>query len=307
VLLDRPRPAPVAGAVVVAFAGIGLGVAVEDPCQVETTYHCATIEEDEDRSSGRVLLLDTLQHSYVDLDDPAHLEFGYMKLFGAAVAASHPEAEPLETLHVGGGAWTMPRHLEATRPGSTSEVLEIDGGLADMVGQELPVGPDVDMELRVGDGRLLIADVPDASQDVVFGDAFGGLAAPWHLTTRQFVGEVRRVLAPDGVYVANLIDRPPLRFTRAEAATFDEVFGNVVVVAPPSLLSGSSGAANLVLIGSMQPIDVEALRREVAAQGLDHEVLVGEAVTELIDGAPVLTDDYAPIDQWLVDQGPSRT
>ena len=34
--------------------------------------------------------------------------------------------------------------------------------------------------------------------------------------------DVRRVLAADGIYVANLIDRPPLRFTRAEAATFED-------------------------------------------------------------------------------------
>jgi spermidine synthase len=163
------------------------------------------------------------------------------------------------------------------------------------------------MDLRIGDGRLLIADVADRSQDVVFGDAFGGLAAPWHLTTRQFVEDVRRVLVPDGIYVANLIDRPPLRFTRAEAATFEAVFGHVIVLAQPATLDGSGGGANVVLIGSEEPIDLEALRRAVAARGLDHEVLTGDEVVDLIDGAPVLTDDYAPIDQWLIDRGPSRT
>jgi hypothetical protein len=62
-----------------------------------------------------------------------------------------------------------------------------------------------------------------------------------------------------------------------------------------------------VLVGSSEPIDVEALRRAVVSRGLDHEVLAGDEVVELIDGAPVLTDDYAPIDQWLIDRGPSRT
>ena len=54
---------------------------------------------------------------------------------------------------------------------------------------------------------------------LVIGDAFGGLAVPWHLTTTEFLDEVARVLRPDGAYVANLIDYPPLGFFRAEAAT----------------------------------------------------------------------------------------
>ena len=35
---------------------------------------------------------------------------------------------------------------------------------------------------------------------------------------REFIGEVHRVLRPDGVYVLNIIDYPPLRFVRAELA-----------------------------------------------------------------------------------------
>jgi SAM-dependent methyltransferase len=300
VVLDRLRPGPVAAAAAVVLAGVGLGSVVDDPCQAETTYHCASIEPDAARPGGRVLRLDTLRHSYVDLDDPAHLEFGYTQVFGAALDAARPGDDPVEALHIGGGAWTMPRWLEATRPGSTSEVLEIDGGLVDLVRDELPPGPEVDVEVRVGDGRLLVTDVADGSQDVVFGDAFAGLAAPWHLTTEEFVGEVHRVLRPSGLYVVNLIDRPPLRFVRAEVATLARVFDHVALVAPASVLDGTQ-AANVVLLASDEPLPTAALRDLLAERGVGQQVVDGDELVELVDGAPVLTDDYAPVDQWLVE------
>ena len=78
-------------------------------------------------------------------------------------------------------------------------------------------GPD--LEVVVGDARTSIAAQPTGSYDVVVGDAFGSLAVPWHLTTREMVAEVRRVLRPGGTYVLNVIDNPPNAFAAAEAAT----------------------------------------------------------------------------------------
>ncbi|HEY6532866.1 MAG TPA: fused MFS/spermidine synthase [Acidimicrobiales bacterium] len=306
VLLDRFRLGPATVVAVVVLGGVGLGAVVDDPCQAETTYHCARIDTDPDRDSGRVLWLDTLRHSYVDVDDPTHLEFAYIELFAAALDARHPGPEPLDVLHVGGGALTMPRYLEATRAGTRSEVLEIDGQLADLVLDRLPVDEGVDLELRVGDARLLIDDVADGSQDVVYGDAFGGLAAPWHLTTREFVTDVTRVLRPGGIYVANLIDRSPMRFTRAEARTFADVFGHVVVIAPTTLLEGD-GTANVVVIGSDAPFPLDELRRAVTAVAPGYRVVAGGELVELIGDAPVLTDDFAPVDQWLAQNHPAAS
>ena len=47
---------------------------------------------------------------------------------------------------------------------------------------------------------------------------------PWHLTTREAVREVERVLTGDGTYVVNMIDRGPLGFARAEVATLADEF-----------------------------------------------------------------------------------
>ena len=59
---------------------------------------------------------------------------------------------------------------------------------------------------------------------------------PWHLTTREAIGDVDRVLTPDGVYVLNLLDSGPLAFARAEVATVREQFGHVAVAAESGTL-----------------------------------------------------------------------
>ena len=82
-----------------------------------------------------------------------------------------------------------------------------------------------DLRVVVGDARTSIADLSADAYDVVLGDAFGSLAVPWHLTTREMVAQVQRVLRPGGVYALNVIDNPPAGFARAEAATLREAFG----------------------------------------------------------------------------------
>ena len=292
------RAAALGTLLLVGAASTGVTVALDETCDEETTYHCARIDTDPARASGRTLVLDTLNHSYVDLDDPTHLEFRYLRNFAAVVDALAP-AGPVDVVHVGGGGFTMPRYLDATRPGSTNTVLEIDGGLVDVATEHLglTVEPETEpgLAVRVGDGRILLGDVPAGSADVVVGDAFGGLAVPWHLTTREAVEEVRRVLRPGGFYVANLIDYPPLRFVRAEVRTLRAVFPHVAVVAQPSTVAGDDGG-NVVVVGATDPIDGAGIEAGL----VDGEVvLVDVEALELAGGAPVLTDDKAPVDQWL--------
>ncbi len=277
--------------------GVGAGVMAGDRCDVETLYHCARVIEDEERPGGRVLVLDTLLHSYVDLDDPAHLELGYSKVFADVIAAVAPTG-PLDVLHIGGGGFTMPRYLRAARPGSASLVLEIDPGLVSLARRSLGLRTGPELQVRVGDARLLVPTLPDAGYDVVLGDAFGGLAVPWHLTTIEFARALGATLRPGGVYVVNLIDFPPLRFARAEAATLAKVFDHVAVIAPRRFMDNEQGG-NVVVAASASPLEAERITDRIVARGGEEEVLTGAAVAAFASGAPTLTDDHAPVDQWL--------
>ncbi len=286
------RP-PVAGVLGALLLAAGSGVAFSGPCEEHTVYYCARVEADPGRPSGRVLVLDTLRHSYVDLDDPTYLEFRYVRLFAAVVDAEQGGEHAADALHLGGGGFTFPRYLAATRPGSTSLVLEIDPGLVELAREELGLQTGPGLRVDVGDARTAVAELPDDAYDVAVGDAFGGLSVPWHLATVEVADEVDRVLRPDGIYVANVIDGGPNQLVRAETATLQEVFAHVAVIAPP--LSEGDGPANHVLVASNAPL---ALAPADVAPG-DGVVLTGPAVEAFVDGARPLTDDFAPADQLL--------
>ena len=295
--LGRGGPPAVVAVVVSGLLAGAVAVRSTGPCHVETVYHCARVVEDEARPGGRLLLLDTLRHSYVDLDDPTHLEFAYARVFADVIATVAP-AGPLRALHVGGGGFTLPRYLRAVRPGSSSTVLEIDPGLVRLSRDRLGLVTGPDLEVHVGDARLLLDSVASGTYDIVLGDAFGGLAVPWHLTTREFLEGVRARLGAGGVYLMNLIDYPPMRFARSELATLALMFDGLAVIAPPDVIEGRRGG-NVVLVAGVGPLDGSRLASAIAARGGAEVVVSGPALADFVDGAPALSDDFAPVDQWL--------
>ncbi|MBW0104657.1 fused MFS/spermidine synthase [Pseudonocardia sp. KRD291] len=270
-------------------------VAVPGRCDVDTTYYCASVVPG-DRPTERILVLDDLQHSAVDLADPARLRFAYTQRFADAVDTAFPAGRPLSAVHVGGGGFTMPRRLAATRPGSTSTVLELDRGVVELGERELGVGTIPGLTIRVGDARTGLAALPDASADLVVGDAFGARSVPWHLATAEFVDEVHRVLRPGGLYVVNVIDRDPLALLRAVTATVDDRFGSVAVMARPEQLA-PGGGGNAVVVVSDRGIDTAALAARAAARGEPGSVLDPARTRALVGDAAILTDDDAPVDQ----------
>ena len=159
----------------------------------------------------------------------------------------------------------MPAYLTAVYPGSRHVVFEVDPELVDLARERLRLVTGPDLRVEAGDARLLTRRLPDDSQDLVVGDAFGDLSVPWHLTTREFLTDVKRVMRPDGLYVLNLIDYPPLRFARSETATLAAVFRHVAVLAPPSSLAGDQGG-NFVLAASDRPFDVARIDALIRAR-----------------------------------------
>jgi spermidine synthase len=300
VWLRRARPMSVGSLVAAVLAG-ALSFAASHPCQHESAYYCAYVQEDPDRETGRALWLDTLRHSYVDLEDPTYLEFDYTRLFGDALRAADEEEVPLDVLHVGGAGFTMPRYLDATRPGSTSVVLEVDPLLESLAREELALDLD-DLEVITADARLGIGGVDDDAVDMVIGDAFGGVAVPWHLATLEFKRTIHDRLRPGGVYTLNVLDYGPRDFLRAELATLLEVFTHVAVVGDPGDFGprGERGlGGNFVVVASDDPLPLDAIERANRGRAQLDEILHGAALEGFVGDAQVLTDDYAPVDQLL--------
>jgi hypothetical protein len=205
-------------------------------------------------------MVDGTPQSYVDVEDPTHLEFEYVRLLADLADAVRPPGEPVAAVHLGGGGCTLPRYLAATRPGSTQVVVEADDLLVDVVRTQLGT---TGFRLRVGDGRASLRHLAKGTSDLVVTDVFVGAQVPGEFATVEFVRDVRAVLNSTGVYAVNVADTGVLPFARAQAATLLEVFPHVVVLADPGVLRGRR-FGNVVLAGSDVEFDLDGLRRVTA-------------------------------------------
>ena len=300
--LRRGRRGPATALVIAALVAGGGAATVPSRCDTETAYYCIELRSDAAEPDVRVLVLDALTHAAVDLRDPTHLEFGYLRRFADATAALRADvSESLDVLHVGGGGFTFPRYLAAVHPDARQTVLELDPQILEIARSELGFEPTERIQVHVGDARQSIRALPSEAFDLVFGDAFGGLAVPWHLTTTEFLDEITRVLRPGGAYVMNLIDYPPLGFVRAEVATARTRFPHVAVISGRPTIDGLIGG-NLVLVASETPIDVASTQASIETwgEGQVTAILATPAeVAAFIGESVVLSDDFAPVDQLL--------
>lgn len=286
-----PVTALLGGVLLLVLLGAWTG-STDSPCEAETKYHCVALEADPEREGGYTLLLDDITHSYVDLDDPTHLQYDYVNWIANAIEVMNPGDKPLDVVFVGGGGFTLPRWLLATRPGSSAKVLEVDEELIEFDEERLGLEPTPGLEIEAADARIGMLDVPDKSADVVVGDAFGTYAVPWHLATTEWVEEIERVLKPNGLYALNVIDLGTLELMRAEAATVLDAFNHVRMVSFGSDEEALGG--NGVLLASDRKIPDRALLEYEGVTGLSEATLESFAT-----GSDVLRDDFAPADQLL--------
>ena len=245
------------------------------PGPTAVTGGTAELLADADRDGSWMLLVNGTPQSHVDLGDPTHLEFEYVRRMGHVLDLAGEPGSPLDVAHLGGGALTLPRYVAVTRPGSRQRVVEIDQPLTDLVREHLPLPRGARIRVRADDARVGLAALHTASTDVVICDVFAGARTPAHLTSAEFVAEAYRALRPGGTYVANVADGPPLRFARAQVATLRSVFGSVCLLAEPGTLRGRR-FGNLVAVASDTELPIEGYIRRCARDPMPARVVYGD-------------------------------
>ncbi len=262
------------------------------PIAVRVDTGLAELAPDPDRPRSVTLLLDGTPQSHVDLADPTHLEFEYIRRMASAIDLAAPPGQPLRVLHLGGGALTLPRYITATRPGSSQRVVEIDGGLVELVRRELPWPTDPRLRVRVGDAREVVTASRDRAYDLVVADVFAGARTPAHLTSVEFAAEVARVLRPEGGYLVNIADGAPLRHARTQVATVREVLPQACLIADAAVLRGRR-YGNLVLIAGRTEPPVAELARRAAGDWFPGRLLHGPELDRFTGGARPVVDVQA--------------
>jgi spermidine synthase len=263
---------------------------------------------DLDRPRAWMLLADGIPQSHVDLDDPRHLELEYMRRLGHLIDLAAPAGLPLRVLHLGGGGLTLARYVAATRPGSRQLAVESDPQVASLVRRRLPlIQPGVPppdpgvpqskpvagrIDVRVADARAVLEQLPAASFDFLVADVFAGASTPAHLTSVEFTAAAARVLAPAGVYAANVGDGPPLTHARGRVAAVRSVFAHVCVIAEPGVLRGHR-FGNLVVVGAARELPVAGLTRLTAADPFPARLVDGAALDQFVADSRPITDASA--------------
>jgi spermidine synthase len=253
---------------------------------------------DADRPGGWLLTIDRIRQSYVDLDDPTYLDFEYVQAL-ADILDALPEG-PLAVTHVGGGACTLARYVATTRPGSPQIVLEPDATLTALVRARLPLPRGSRIRIRPVDGRAGVAALGGASADAVVLDAFQGGRVPGELTTTEFLADVARVLRPDGVFLANIADGPPVTYTRRVLATVRTVLPQTLVIAEPAVRKGRR-YGNVVVAGSRTPLPLAEVLRASARAAFPRTVTTGlSGDAKPLTDADQLRSPQPPDEMWRI-------
>lgn len=273
-------------------------------CARETNYYCISVVDGvEDNQPTRQLILDHLVHSFVSLNDPKHLVYPYEKSYAEAADYQAAQHQLKSVLMIGGGGYTFPRYLQTVHPETAMHVVEIDPEVTKFAYDELALPRSMKIQTFNEDARLFFARPPNNRYDLILGDAFNYFSVPYHLTTKEFNDRVRQWLAPDGLYIVNIIDGPYGEFVRAYYNTLRLTFTHVYLAEGNSDWRKATRSMFL-LIGSDVELDNNLLAKYDAGDGdaLLSRMIVGEAeINRLLTEAPVvtLTDDYVPVDQML--------
>ncbi|WP_308250006.1 spermidine synthase [Sphaerisporangium fuscum] len=245
---------------------------------------------DLDRPTGWLLSMAGVPQSYVDLDDPTYLDFEYVRLMAEVIDVI--EDGPLDAVHVGGGACTLPRYISATRPGSRHIVVEPDAALVQLVRDQLRLKSVPKLKVRIADGRSGVAELRDDSADLFVLDAFSGATMPLELATAEYLGEVARVLKASGTLLINIADGKGLAFARRVIATVRRAFPHVALLAEPGIMRGRR-FGNLIVAASPAPLPLQDLTRRAAGGLTQARCVYEEQLEKFVAGAAPIKDGDA--------------
>lgn len=237
------------------------------------------------------LRVDGVPQSIVSTTDPTALAYSYARHIARAMDAAAPAAAPLFTVHLGAGALTLARYVEATRSGSRQLVVEFEPDLYAAVLAALPLPAQADVRAVFGDARD-VADSAEAGDWTNAGftvvDLWDAAVIRHRVASREFYTRVAARSAPGGVVAVNLLDGHPFVYARRQVATLQSVFDHVAVVLEFDPDDEEGPLGNVLVFASDRPL---AVARHPALLGLPTpHLFTGSALTTWVGAARIMTD-----------------
>jgi spermidine synthase len=227
------------------------------------------------------------------LMDPQKLIFDYTQMM---LTGLYLNPNPKRILIIGEGGGTIPTALQQMLPDAQIDLVEIDKSVDNVARQYFGFAPGAKMRVFIEDGRVFVKRmIPQKpNYDMVLLDAFDADYIPEHMLTREFLQEVKSVMTPNGVIVANTFSDSALY--DYESTTYRAVFGPFfnLRLANRIILGRSGGiTADDPALAKKNAGIVEA---EFTKRGSSSNFLL-PLLSPAVDwdqNARVLTDQYSP-------------
>lgn len=214
--------------------------------------------------------------SYVDLADPSHLEFDYMRWMRIVLRA----ARARRVLHVGGGACALARALAAENPNGLQQVCEVDRDVLTLAREHLGLRRAPGLRVRRAEGRAFVARQRDAGWDAIAIDAFVAATVPRSLITVEALTDAARV-AP--LIMINVLDDRSARELR--------MVGAGAAAAYPHVWALGRRVGNSIVVGSVARLDLDRIAAQAAADPSPARLTAPAAMARLASAAGPLRDE----------------
>lgn len=269
----------------------------------DTLYHHIVVE---DSGTRRTLRFDADRQSVMSLRNPLEGQFEYVDFFHAAFAFN-PDIHSV--LFVGLGGASAPRRFRHDYPEVQIDIVEIDPVVLEVAKQFFHFKEDDHMRVTIEDGRVYLQRTRKTF-DLIVMDAYSsspyGASVPFHLATKEFFEIAARRLTDRGILMYNVIgstggyDSRPVR----------SIYRTLQSVVPNICYFSAETSRNVVICAVKGP--QIAMPTSIAPHGktlVDEKKVVLPAFLRrirryrraplLTENVPLLTDDFAPINNLL--------
>ena len=180
----------------------------------------------------------------IDLNDPERILFEYPRAMIHLMELNYSEFE--DVFVIGHGIGTIASHY----PDKNFQIAEIDPLVWELSQTYFNYAID---NVRIGDGRILLAAENDDQYDYIILDAFTTEGTPQHLISLSFFQMTATKLHHTGYLMINLIGKANHdRLMNAISTTLYEVYTYIECFALPA--EGTSDMQNMIIIAGHQPI-----------------------------------------------------
>jgi spermidine synthase len=278
--------------------GVYPGQAAVTLYEKDSLYHHIIVTEE---GGVRYMRFDRLRQSALDLNNPDRMVFQYTQYLHLALAFHD---DPKRALFVGLGGGSAPRRFHQDYPGLLIDVAELDPEVVSVAKRYFLFKESERMKVAAVDGRIFLNKTRE-QYDMIFLDAYYADAIPFHLTTREFLQELKHKLTPNGIVVSNIIGS----VRGVDSKLFRSMLKTLQAEFAQTYVFPVKGVSNIIVIATQ---DQERLGKQAVllrARRLEDQRKVRFALEEFAhtyvsdaiphDDVPLLTDDYAPVDGLL--------